>query len=72
MFLRELKVKDSVKKLAGLSRVTELQNVQGKMKQALNVAPRAFNNPESFQKANALAVETYKCGPCYTYQCIID
>ena len=60
MFLHELQVKDSVKKLAGASRVTELQNVEEKMRQVLKDAPHAFNDPESFQKANALAVETYK------------
>jgi ankyrin repeat protein len=60
MFLHELQVKDSVKKLAGVSRVKELQNVEETMKQVLKDAPRAFNDPESFQKANALAVETYK------------
>ena len=60
MFLHELQVKDSVKKLAGASRVDELQRVEHKLKQVLQDAPRAFNDPESFQQANALAVETYK------------
>ena len=43
-----------------MSRVKELQNVEEKMKQVLKDAPHAFNDPESFQKANTLEVETYK------------
>ena len=60
MFLHELQVKDSVKELAGESRVHELQRVEHEMKKVLEKAPRAFNDPESFQQVNALAVETYK------------